>query len=274
VAGIKPTFGRVSRRGVFPLSWSLDHIGPLARTVRDAALVLQAIAGHDPADASSSREVVPDLTRDIEGGVAGARIGIPDSFFFDNLDGEVAAAVGEAIAQLEGLGAVVVPLALPYIEEIPPALTCIMLPEALAVHHRWMQERPGDYSESVRYRLELGAMFSAVHYVEAQRLRDAAVSAWDDDVFSRVDFVVAPATPIAAPQIDSSDLSSTMSLIRFTNPFNFLGVPAISIPCGFTGDGLPLGLQIVGRWWDEAGVFRAAYAYEQATGWRERRPPV
>lgn len=274
IVGLKPTFGRVSRRGVFPLSWSLDHVGPMARTVEDVALTLQAIAGHDPGDVSSIAEAVPDYTRDLRNGIAGLRIGVPDSFFFDGLDPEVDSGMKQALGVLEGLGATTSPVSLPHIADIPAALTCIMLPEALAVHRKWMQERPDDYSENVRYRLELGATFNAVHYIEAQRFREMAVQEWRETVFSEVDLIAVPSTPTAAPLIERSDLSATMGLIRFTNPLNFMGVPVVSVPCGFTGGGMPFGLQLAGRWWDEATVLRAAYAYQQACDWKGRRPRI
>ncbi len=272
VVGLKPTFGRVTRRGLFPLSWSLDHAGPMARTVRDVALILQAISGRDDGDDWSSAEPVPDYAASLSSDVNGLRIGVPDSFFFDALDPDVESGVRGAIGVLEDLGAVVEPVSLPHIADIPAGVTCIMLPEALAVHQKWMQERPDDYSESVRYRLELGSTVNALSYVQAQRFREMAVRAWRDEVYSRFDLVATPATAVPAPRIDESDLAVTMNLIRFTNPINLLGAPAISVPCGFTAAGLPFGLQLTGRWWDEATVLRAAHAYEQATDWRERRP--
>jgi aspartyl-tRNA(Asn)/glutamyl-tRNA(Gln) amidotransferase subunit A len=274
VTGFKPTFGRVSKAGLLPLSWSLDHAGPLTRTAEDAAIVLQAIAGHDPADVSSSAEPVPDYTAHLGDGVAGLRIGVPDNFFFDALAPEIEAGVRAAIGVLESLGAHVEPVHLPLMDEIPAATNAIQLPEALAYHQKWMAERPDDYADDVRYRLELGAMFPAVAYVQAQRLREQAVAAWRDEVFSRVDIIAAATTQTAAFKLDGSDLSVTLSLIRLTNPLNLLGVPAISVPCGFTPDRLPFGLQLIGRWWDEATVLRTAHAYQQATAWHARRPPV
>lgn len=274
VTGLKPTFGRVSKAGLLPLSWSLDHAGPLARTAEDAAIVLQVIAGHDPEDVSSSVEPVPDYTAHLRDGVAGLRIGVPNNFFFDALAPEIEAGVREAIGVLEELGAHVEPVHLPLMDEIPAATNAIQLPEALAYHQRWMAERPDDYADDVRYRLELGAMFPAVAYVQAQRLREQAVAAWRDEVFSHVDIIAVATTQTAAFKLDGSDLSVTLSLIRLTNPLNLLGVPAISVPCGFTPDGLPFGLQLIGRWWDEATVLRAGHAYQQATDWHTRRPPL
>ncbi|HEV8574584.1 MAG TPA: amidase [Dehalococcoidia bacterium] len=281
IVGLKPTYGRVSKRGVVPLSWSLDHVGPMARTVADAAIVLQAIAGHDQADPSSADEQMPEYAQSLDGNVRGLRIGIPKQFFFENVDPEVEAAVRSAVRLLGEMGAEIRDIDVPLIDEIPGALTVIMLPEALAYHQKWLRERPDDYGTDVRYRLELGATYMAIHYVQAHRLREMAVDAWRREVFSHVDLIATPTTPITAPLIDPGDVSTpsgaglqtTFSLIRFTNPFNFLGVPAISLPCGADRQGLPTGLQLVGRWWDEATVLRAAHTYEQATEWHKRQPP-
>lgn len=274
IVGLKPTFGRVSRRGVIPLSWSLDHAGPFARSVEDAAIVLQAIAGHDPLDASSSPEPVPNYSAGLRDGVKGLRIGVPREFFFDTVDSEVESAVRKASGVLEGLGASVREVGLPLIAEAPAAVTAIMLPEALAYHRKWMEERPDDYGDDVRYRLELGATFLAVHHVQAQRFREMIVNRWRDEVFDQVDLLAMPATMAPAFPIERSDLSVTFSLIRNTNPLNLLGVPALSVPCGFTTGGLPIGLQLAASWWEETTVLRAAYAYEQATDWHNKAPPL
>jgi len=274
VVGLKPTYGRVSRRGVLPLSWSLDHVGPLTRTVEDAAIVLQAIAGRDEGDASSSPAPVPDYRSALRDGLRGLRIGVPSHFFFDTLEPGVEEAVRRAIAALEGLGATLEEVSLPYMDELPGAVMAIMMPEALAYHQKWMAERPQDYGDDVRYRLELGATYLAVHYLQAQRLRELAVQAWRDRVFDKVDLLATPTTQCAATPIAQGDLQMTLSLIRLTNPINLLGLPAVSLPCGFTGQGLPAGLQLIGRWFDEATVLRAAHAYEQATDWHKRRPQL
>ena len=274
VVGLKPTFGRVSRAGLLPLSWSLDHAGPMARRVEDVALVMNVIAGYDPNDTWSSREPVPDYTKNLRKGAKGLRVGVPDSFFFDSLDAEVDAGVRAAIGVLESLGAKVEPITLPYIYEIPSGTNAIQLPEALAYHQKWMTERPDDYVDDVRYRLELGAMIPAVTYVQAQRLREKAIAAWNTDVFSRVDVIATASTQTPAFKLEGSDLSVTLSLIRLTNPYNLMGIPVISLPCGFASENLPYGLQLAGRWWDEATVLRAAYAYEQATDWHKRRPTI
>ncbi len=274
VVGLKPTYGRVSRRGVVPLSWALDHVGPLTRSAEDAAIVLGAVAGHDPRDESSSREPVPDYRRDLKRDRRGLRVGLPREYFFQNLDSEVLAAVRKAVEVLGELGAEVREVSLPHIAEAPAAVNAIMLAEALAYHQRWLAERPDDYGDDVRGRLELGLGVLAVHYVQAQRFRELIVREWREQVFDRVDLLVTPATPIPAACIEESEIQTTLTLVRFTNPINLLGAPAISVPCGFTQAGLPVGLQLIGRWFEEGTVLRAAYAYEQATDWHQRAPPL
>ena len=274
LAGIKPTFGRVSRRGLLPLSWSLDHAGPLTRSVEDSAIVLGALAGHDAGDPASSRSSVPDYGASLGDGVRGVRIGVPDRYFGDGVDADVEAAFREVVRQLEGLGAELSEFSPPHVDEMPGAIAAIMLPEAFTVHRTAMQERPEEIGEDVRYRLELGAGYPAAEYIQALRYREMLVEAWREDVFGEIDLVATATTMVPARLIDKSDLSTTFSLIRNTNPFNLLGMPAISVPCGFTGNGLPIGLQLAGRWFDEATVLRAAQAYESATDWQGRRPPL
>lgn len=275
ITGLKPTFGRVSRRGVVPLSWALDHVGSMARSAADAAIVLEAIAGHDVGDETSSEEPVPDYSKLLEErDLKGLRVGVPREHFFDNVDSEVAAAVREAISALGELGSQVDEVSLPHIDEAPAAVNAIMLTEALAYHRRWLAERPQDYGEDVRQRLEMGLLYPAVTYIEAQRLRSLIVAEWRKSVFNRVDVLAVPTTPVPAPSLEESDLQATLTLVRFTNPFNLVGVPAVSIPCGFTSGGLPIGLQLVGRWFEEGTVLGAAHAYQQTTDWHKQTPPL
>jgi aspartyl-tRNA(Asn)/glutamyl-tRNA(Gln) amidotransferase subunit A len=274
ITGLKPTFGRVSRRGVIPLSWSLDHAGPMARTAEDCAIVLQALAGHDPEDSSSADEPVADYDSQLASGIKGLRVGVPREFFFDSVDAEVEKPVREAISALGQAGAVISEVSLPLVTEAPAALAALMLPEALAFHQRWMAERPQDYGEDVRYRLELGATYTALQYVQAQRFRETIVAAWRTDVFDKVDVLAMPTTLTAAVGLEDGDLAATFKLIRNTNPLNLLGIPAISVPCGFTDRGLAVGLQLAGKWWDEVTVLRAAHGYQQVTDWHTRRPPL
>ncbi len=276
IVGLKPTYGRISRRGVIPLSWSLDHVGTLTRTVRDAALLLEAVAGEDPGDPSSAPQPIAQYSRRLgeRQDLKGLRIGKPREHFFDHIDAGVLRAVIRAIEKLEELGAEVREVSLPHIGEAPAAVGAIQAPEALAYHHRWLNERPEDYGEDVRGRLESGAAYLALHYVQAQRLREMLIREWREQVFDRVGVLVAPTTPIVATPIGESGLAVTMELIRLTNPFNLAGVPAISIPCGFSEAGLPIGLQLAAPWFQEAELLRVAHVYEQATEWRKRQIPI
>ncbi len=273
ITGLKPTYGRVSLHGVVPLSWSLDHVGPMCRTAEDCALVLEVIAGPDERDASCAPFPVPRYSHQLEEGVRGLRIGLPQEHFWEGADGEVANLVRQAVDVLAELGAQVREVSLPYMDMIPHAVVSIMLPEAVAYHLPRLRQHPEAYGEDVRLRLEMGALIPAVQYVQAQRVRKAVVAAWRE-VFREVDLLATPTTPIVAPRIEEGDLEATLTLIRNTNPFNLTGQPAISVPCGFTSSGLPVGLQLVGRWWEEGTVLRAAHAYQQATSWHRRLPPA
>jgi aspartyl-tRNA(Asn)/glutamyl-tRNA(Gln) amidotransferase subunit A len=260
---------------VIPLSWALDHVGPMARTASDAALILKAIAGHDPGDETSSEEPVPDYAKMLEDPrLRGLRVGVPREYFFDVVDAEVLAAVRGAISALGEIGTQVSEVSLPHIAEAPAAVNAIMLPEALAYHRRWLAERPEDYGDDVRRRLEMGLLYPAVSYIEAQRLRSLIVKKWRERVFDRVHMLAVPTTPVPAPGLEEGDLQATLTLVRFTNPFNLVGLPAVSVPCGFTSGGLPIGLQLVGRWFEEGTVLAAAHAYQQATDWHKRAPPL
>jgi aspartyl-tRNA(Asn)/glutamyl-tRNA(Gln) amidotransferase subunit A len=281
LVGLKPTYGRVSRHGVVPLSWSQDHVGPMARTVRDAAVLLQALAGHDPRDPASSPAPVPDYLAGLEDGVRGLRVGLPRDFFFTRVDSEVADAVRGAARALEGLGAQVEEVPLPHATQIWTAGAAILYAEATAYHEAWLRSRPEDYGPLVRARLRVGAAILGADYLKAQRAR-ALLVAEADRLFDRLDVLLTPTTPIAAPRQDESvvrwpdgtEEDVRGATLRFTRPFNLLGFPAASVPCGFTAGGLPLGLQIVARPFAEALVLRVAGAYEAAHGWGARRPAV
>ena len=280
ITGIKPTYGRVSRAGVLPLAWSMDHCGPMARTARDCALLLGAMAGYDPADASTSVLPVPDYAAALTGDVKGLRVGVLRAHFTDVAAPEVRQAVEAAAKALEQAGATLDEVNLDDVALVPAASFAIVAAEALAYHAPWLRTRSGDYQPDVRERLRAGVVVSAAHSLRAQALR-ARVRAAVDRALARRDVLLAPATPIAAPALGQqearlgdgpSDVRS--ALIRFTRPFNFTGHPAISLPCGFTPAGLPVGLQLVGRPFDEAMVLRAADAYQRLTDWHTRRPPV
>ncbi|HXJ84830.1 MAG TPA: amidase, partial [Candidatus Methylomirabilis sp.] len=279
ISGLKPTYGRVSRAGVLPLAWSLDHVGPMCRTAADCALMLGAMAGYDPRDASTSVLPVPDYVAALTGNVHGLRIGLLQAFFMESAGEEQQRAVRGALTVLEGLGAVVREVTLDKVGLTAGASTAMIAAEAYAYHESWLKKRSAEYGSDVRERLRLGAFVTGADYINGQRARALARDSVDA-VLSGLDVLAGPTTPIAAPVAGASEVEINggrqpvrASLIRFTRPFNVTGHPTISIPCGFTGDGLPIGLQIVGRPFDEATVLRVADAYQRATDWHTRRPP-
>lgn len=282
VVGIKPTHGRVSTAGVWPLSVTLDHPGPFARTVADAAMVLNAIAGADPADPRTPPVPVPDYTVGLgRTTVRGLRLGVPRRGFFDRVDAEVAAAVEAALAVYRDLGATMdddIPF--PNVEPWRAAVADIILAEARHVHAEALATRPGEIGEDVRGRLTRRDDLSAAEFAHALAVRDGATREMNA-LMERYDALLLPATPIAATRIEGQmvmlngeEFFAPTVLTRTTNPFNLTGMPALSLPCGFTWEGLPVGLQIVGRRWDEATVVRVAAAYEAATDWHTRSPEI
>jgi Asp-tRNA(Asn)/Glu-tRNA(Gln) amidotransferase A subunit family amidase len=279
IVGLKPTAGRVSRHGVFPLSWSLDTVGPMTRTVRDAALVLNAIAGHDPRDPTSSTEPVGDVAALLGQDVSGVRVGMPSEHFFDDLDSEVGEALSTAAGVLEGLGAAIDEVSVPAFEGSFDVAGTIMLAEAAEVHAENLRDRPDEFGPDLRSRLEQGAKTSAIDYIRAQRAR-RELTGQVDEVLRQVDILLTPTIPIPAPTIEdetavaASDSPPPSPLSRLTRPFNLCGVPTITVPCGLTTQGLPVGMQLAGRPFDEAIVLRVAHAYEQSTDWHKRRPPL
>ena len=279
IAGLKPTYGRVSRAGVMALSWSNDHVGPMTRTVRDAALMLGVIAGRDRRDATSSARAVPDYLASIEGGVAGLRIGVPENFFFQHLDPEMEAAVREAIALLGREGARVTELPVPDPRVMNDVCNVISRCEGAAVHGRLYRERPDEIQPVIRARLELGFHIPAHDYLQALRLRARFTRAFMRDVFADVDAIAAPVIPEPAPvlghAVDGAPAELALRQGRFarlTRPWNGLGLPALAVPCGFSRTGLPLAFQLIGRPFDEATVLRVGRAYERATDWTAREP--
>jgi aspartyl-tRNA(Asn)/glutamyl-tRNA(Gln) amidotransferase subunit A len=291
VVGLKPTYGRVSRYGVVPLSWSLDHCGPLTRTVEDAALLLQAIAGYDPRDPSSASEPVGDVTSDLRAGIRGLRLGVPRNYFFDRIHRAVATAFEQAMAVLEDLGAIRVDVTLPGIELALPVGIGILMPEASSIHQQWLRQTPERYDEGTRRMLEAGELQLATHYLQAQRGR-AAVKDTVKTTFREheLDALVMPTEPTTATRIDqlTVDFGEAgqepffSTFVRQTIPFNVSGLPALSVPCGFSvdtedgriGAGLPIGLQLAGRPYDEATILRIGHTYQTVTDWHTHRPPL
>jgi aspartyl-tRNA(Asn)/glutamyl-tRNA(Gln) amidotransferase subunit A len=280
ITGLKPTYGRVSRAGVLPLSWSMDHAGPMARSAADCAVLLQAMAGYDPADATTSVLPVPDYGAALTGELKGLRVGILRAFFLESATPEVRAAVETAARALEQAGARVDDVVLPHVEVVSAASSAIVASEALVYHAEWLRARPSDYQADVRQRLRLGAFVSGPDYVRAQQARVLVRRAVDDALAAR-DVLLAPATPIPAPAVGETAttigegrVDVRAALIRLTRPFNCSGHPACAVPCGFTTAGLPLGMQFVGRPFDEATVLRAADGYQRLTDWHRRRPAL
>jgi len=281
VTGLKPTWSRVSRAGAMPLSFSLDTVGPLARTVEDCALVLQAIAGQDAEDATSSGRPVADYRTALEGPVRGLRIGLPARFFYEDLDPAIEAPVRASLAVFASLGCEIVEVAVPEIEAWNQAASAILAAEAAALHAKWLRERPQDYSEQLRARLELGASYTAVQYINALRLRSEALKKWLGEVMAEVDVVHAPVVAFATPTIAETDVGGSphasevlAKVTRLTRPANFLGVPALAVPCGFQPGGLPCAFQLIGKPFDEALLLRLGHAYQRETDWHRRPPPA
>lgn len=280
VAGMKTTSGRVSRYGAMPLSFSLDTVGPLARTVRDCALLTAVISGADPDDPTTRDVPVPGWEEGLEQGVKGLRIGVPTTYFLDGMTAETKGLYTAVLDTYRGLGAAIVEVAPPDVEEMSALSSVVIAVEAAAVHGAWMRERPQDYSEQVRTRLEIGFYHSGARYLEAVMLRAHHLDAFSRAVFDRADAMLAPVLPVSVPTIAETDvgggaaMNATLGLlIRCCRPINYLGLPSLAFPAGFTAAGLPFGVQLVGRPFSEAGLFRIGRAYERETEWHKRRPP-
>jgi aspartyl-tRNA(Asn)/glutamyl-tRNA(Gln) amidotransferase subunit A len=276
IVGLKATYGRVSRYGVVPLAWTLDHCGPLTWSVEDAAFMLQAIAGNDPKDPTTSVASVPDYSISIAEGIQGLKMGVPRHFFFGDdprINREALAVVETALGILEGLGASVEEVSVPMLEYVGAAHPILMLSEAFAYHQQNLRDRPQDFGEMSRSRFLVGGLFSSGDYVQAQRVRNVLNREFAE-VLKSVDLIASPTMSSPPGRFDEVDLMANTKRPSFTSPYNMTGMPAISVPCGFTPSGLPVGLQLAGRPWDEPTVLRAAYAYQQATEWHSRRPSI
>ncbi|HJX44673.1 MAG TPA: amidase [Geodermatophilus sp.] len=279
--GLKPTFGRVSRSGITSLCWSLDHAGPLTRTVRDAALTLQAIAGFDARDPGSAREPVPDFTADLDAGVRGLTLGVPVNYFFDDVDPEVEAAVREGIAVLEAQGATLREVEIPYADQMMAVEFGVLVPEASAYHQEMLRESGERYTDDVRVFLDVGETILATQYIKALRVRTLVQQAFRR-AFEGLDALVCPTLPAAAAEVGQTtftfpggkEKAVIDAWVGHSAPGNITGLPALTVPCGSTSAGLPIGLQVIGRPFDEVGVLRVGQAHESATDWSTRRPPL
>ena len=280
VTGLKTTVGRVSRAGAMPLSQSLDTVGPLARTAADCALLLGLMAGADPEDPTAMAGEVPDYLAATRASLKGLRIGVPSAFYVDDLDAEVARALDETIAVLRREGADIVKVELPDQRQLTAACQLVLAVEAAAFHKRWMIERPQDYGPQVLMRLQNGLAIPAVSYLEALRWRGPALSA-HIAATEGVDAVIAPVAPVPAPTIAESDFGNAPNaeaviqrLTRFTRPINYLGLPSLAIPSGFTAGGLPVGMQLVGRSFDEATLLTIGAAFQRVTDFHDKLPAL
>jgi len=276
VTGLKTTYGRISRAGAMPLSQSLDTVGPLARSAEDCALLLGLMAGADPEDPTAIAGPVPDYRAAAP--IKGLTIGVPTAFYVDDLDPEVARILDETVAVFKREGADIVQVELPDQRQLTAACQLVLAVEAAAFHKRWLIERPQDYGPQVLMRLQNGLAVSGVTYLEAMRWRGPALSAHLAAV-AGVDAVIAPVAPVAAPTIAESDIGNSpdaesviQRLTRFTRPINYLGLPSLSIPAGFTRGGLPVGMQLIGRSFDEALLLRIGTAFQRSTDFHERVP--
>jgi aspartyl-tRNA(Asn)/glutamyl-tRNA(Gln) amidotransferase subunit A len=279
IVGLKPTYARVSRAGGFPLAWSLDHPGPMARTVADCAVMLQAIAGPDPRDATASDAPVPDYLEQLGAGVKGIRVGVPRDHYFELVEPGVEDAVRRAIETLSGLGAEIEEVSLPHATYAQAAGNAIMSSEAAAWHAEWLRERPADYGPDVRQRIRGGLLVRATEYLHAQHMRTLVQQDFAA-AFEQVDVVLGPTMPLVAPLIGRTfepsgpfNMAPRSIANRLTVPCNLTGMPALSVPCGFS-DGLPVGLQVMGPAFAEPLVLRVGAAYEAATEWHKQRPPL
>jgi aspartyl-tRNA(Asn)/glutamyl-tRNA(Gln) amidotransferase subunit A len=278
--GLKPTFGRVSVFGTMPLSPSLDHVGPMARSVVDAAILLGVIAGRDPLDPTSSSKPVEDFRAALKKPLRKFRLGRPREHYWEKLDGEVRRIAEAALRDMEKRGAIVSEVSLPRLKTSLDAATEISLAEALHVHETagYFPAQAADYGEEVRLRIESGAKVPAHRYLAGfdvkKRLLDEFSAA-----FESVDAIVAPTLPVPAPpigadsvRVNGEEISTRPAIVGHSRPANFTGLPAISVPCGFTNAGLPVGLQFIGRAFDESTLLWIAYSYERANAWRDRHP--
>ena len=280
IVGLKPTYGLVSRYGLSSLSWSLDHPGPMTRTVEDTAITMNVIAGHDPKDVASAKVDIPDYTSALTGDVKGLRIGIVKEYFEAPLDPQVRKAVMDAISLLESMGAEIKEVSYPMFNQSQAISSTVLMAEATAYHRDLLAKDGHQLYEPVRQRLEAGLFISAAEYLRAQQAR----SIFDQQgrrLLDEVDLLAGPTEPVTAPEILASkvmageqEVGVVGALTQYTRPYNINGFPAISVPCGFSDDGMPIGLQLAGRPFDELTVLRVAHAYEQANEWHTRRPPI
>jgi aspartyl-tRNA(Asn)/glutamyl-tRNA(Gln) amidotransferase subunit A len=271
IVGLKPTYGRISRAGIMPLSWSLDHAGPMARTVMDTALLLQAMAGPDQRDMTASTAPVPDYQAALRNDLQGIRIGVPTTYFFDDADPEVITAVWTAIETMQQLGAAIREVDLPHAWLGPAASWAIAYTESYAFHRANFFARPRDYTPAFLHKIAGAAFLTAEERITAQRLRQDITTEFVE-ALSGTDVIVVPTTAYPAYPIGRTSPQGDMRSL--TRSVSLTGLPALAVPCGFTTAGLPVSMQVIGRAWAEDTVLRVGYAYEREAGWYQRRAPI
>ena len=281
VLGLKPTYGLVPRSGAMPLSWSLDHVGPLARTARDLARLLGVVAGHDPLDRSSSRRAVPDYEAALDLPLDGLRLGVANNVCVDDVDADVRGLLDAATAALVSAGARQVEVPVPAARPLVALSRVLLYAEAAALHGHWLRTRPGDYSPQVRARIATGVAIPAPIYLEALQLRPLLLRQFVAGVFGDCDVLLAPTLARPVPTLAATDVGADPSmwavigqLVQCTAAFNYLGLPALSVPVGFTANGLPAGLQLIGRPFAEATLLRVAARYQELCDWHTRLPAI
>ncbi len=281
IVGLRPTIGRVSNHNVIPLAWSMDTVGPMTRTVKDNALLLNALAGYDPKDEGTAPVPVEDYTAGLELGVKGLRIGVVSDYFFSHLQPAVHDAVKSAIERLQFEGAVVEEVKIANIHGNISAQLTIESAEPSSYHQQWLRERPGDYGADVRTLLELGELYLATHYIQAQRyrtlLRGEFLAA-----FNHVDVFICPTLPFTATPVgalgvvieNGQEENMLSAIMQYTGVPSLTGLPSLAVPCGFDDDGLPVGMQIIGRPFNESTLYRVGHAYQHVTDWHTQAPQL
>ncbi len=274
VVGLKPTYGRVSLRGILPLSWNLDHAGPITRKVEDAALMLQVMGGYDELDPITVKTLPGDYYSHLKDGMKDRKMALAIGSFIEEADPEVLEAIRKAAQVLKEEGASIVEVDVDFLREAAIANALMTQADGAAFHRERLKEHPDWFGADVRSRLETGAAFTSTEYILARRTQ-AEVKRRCELLFDEYDTLLLPTTPITAPVLEGENaVERARQLTRFTAPFNLTGMPALSVPCGFSKEGLPIGLQIVSRAWNETGILRAGYTFQQATDWHKKKPEI
>ncbi len=281
LVGLKPGYGRISRHGAMPRSYATDSMGPLTRTVQDCARITGVIAGYDPMDGLTAQIEVPNYEAHLEDDVRGMRIGVPTSYFYDEVDPEMEAAVRASLDVYREIGVEIVEVDIPDLEQIYELAQVGLKAEASAIHEEWLRTRPRDYSDGIRGELESGLLIPAIRYLEAHRMREPTMANFVEQVFSKVDVLHVPVSEQPAPKMDDvspHNAERAAELMhrcaRLTRPVGYMGLPALAVPCGFNEIGLPLGFQIIGRPFSEARLFTLGHAYQRETDWHLQAPPL